>query len=137
MNSFLKKFGSVALQVGKIAGRVSGVLNTPIVQGLEQQFLPADIAGKVIAVENELVQFTDVIQDIEVIGQALTLPGTEKLKAATPLITQVVLQSDLLLKHKIHDQALFSKAMEGYAQATADLLNSLDESGVQTADKAA
>lgn len=51
--------------------------------------------------------------------------GPAKLAALVPQVQQIVLNSELLVGKKIGNEALFTKAMQEYAQATADMLNSL------------
>lgn len=117
---FLKKFGSIVLKLTEI---VSGI--APMVV----RDFPGS-AGTVQLISKDLAQIGDVIGQIEVIGQTLTLAGPDKLKAAIPLVTQVVLASPLMAGKKINDPAKFNTAIAGIASSMADLLNSLDESAV-------
>lgn len=61
--------------------------------------------------------------------------GAAKLAALIPQIQQIVLASQLLSGKKIADPVLFTKSMQEFAQATADLLNSL-QNKVSTANPA-
>ena len=51
--------------------------------------------------------------------------GAAKLAALAAAMPQIVASSEVMVGKKVGDPALFTKAMQGYAQATADFLNSL------------
>lgn len=51
--------------------------------------------------------------------------GVAKLAALIPQIQQIVAQSQTLVGKEVADPALFTKAMQEYAQATVDFANSL------------
>ena len=127
--SFLKKFGQIAGEVGKVALSVAGV--APYVQAA----LPGQ-SEKIQIVSADLAQIATIAQEVEVIGQALSLPGTQKLQAATPLVAQVILQSSLLANHKISNPALFAQGSQKIADGMADVLNSLKDE-VATENKTA
>ena len=93
------------------------------------------IASGIAVGVNDLTQIGSIIAQVEAMGQALSLPGTQKLTAAAPLVAQVVLNSELLIGRKITDEALFTKATQEIASGMADLLNSL-KADVQTTSKA-
>jgi hypothetical protein len=125
--TFLKKFGEAVLKGIAI---VSGF--APIATAL----YPGQ-AGLIQTVSNDLAQVANIIVQSEALGQALSLNGLQKLQASVGPVEQVILQSSLLVGHKIANEALFKQACQEYAQATADLLNSLHENGVQTKSLAA
>jgi hypothetical protein len=121
--SLLKRIGVVSLN---IAGIIAGVgpLITP---------------GRGSAIAGALDVFQEVlgaIATVEQIGAAINLDGPAKFKAAIPLMGQIFGRSVLVRTHGIKDQALYSKAMEGYAQASVDLLNALDSKKVKTEELA-
>ena len=122
--TFLKKLGSIILQVGKIA-----VGYGPLISGLLPKY-----AGEVQVVEDKLSQMGAAVITVEAVGQALALQGADKLKAVIPLIGQAVSQSALVAGKKIADQVLYDKAVQEFAQATVDLLNSLHEDAAKTTD---
>lgn len=115
MTTWLKKVGEIILKGVEI---VSGI--APIVSAS----LPGS-AGTVQVVSQDLAQIATVIQEVEVMGQALKQPGPQKLTAAAPLVAQIVLQSSILAGRSIANEALFTQACSEIAGGVADLLNSL------------
>ena len=73
----------------------------------------------------------DVVVQAEIFGNALALSGQDKLKAATPAMAQLILKSDLMVGQKIKNPVLFEKGVASITSGFADVLNSLDESGVR------
>lgn len=126
---FLQKFGEVVLRGLAIASGVAPLAG-PMITGL----LPGS-GGAVATITSDLQLIAGVIQNAEVMGQAIKAPGQQKLIMAAPLVEQIVLNSSLLAHHKIANEAAFRKACEGIASNTADLLNSLEDK-VETQDKA-
>lgn len=127
--SFLKKFGQIAGTVGKIAGQVAGIL--PAVPAV----IPGVPKDTVQVVSQDLNQIAAIALNVEVIGQALGLTGTQKLTAASPLVAQVILQSSILANHKISNPDLFKQGVDRVAGGMADILNSLEDK-VEVVDKA-
>lgn len=123
--SFLKKFGLV---LAKGLQLVSGF--GPIIGGI----VPGS-AGIIAKVDETLQKVVAIVMNTEAIGVALSLTGPQKLQAAAPLVAQEILQSALLVGHKIADEAKFTAASIKITEGVVDLLNSLHEDGVQTADK--
>jgi len=76
-----------------------------------------------------------IITSVESVGQTLGTSGPDKLKAATPLVAQAILQSAFMANHKIANAALFNQAAQEFAQATVDLLNSLDGASLTVTPK--
>src|ERR1700759_3084865 len=101
--SLLSKIGNAVLSGLKI---VSSSL--PIVTPIATSLLPQTPA--VVAVEKDLPAIASIITNVEAMGQALQLKGPDKLKAAAPLVGQILLQSDLLATHKISNPTLFNSA---------------------------
>lgn len=91
-------------------------------------------AGTIDTVTNDLQAFSNIIQMVEGIGVTAGLDGPAKLKASLPMIEQAILSSAALVGHKINNEPLFKQAVAEYAQATADLLNSLHDN-VDTVSK--
>lgn len=118
--SGLKKFGQI---VANIAGIATGL--GPIFQAS----LPAQ-AGTIGKVESEIQQFADVIKNVEAVGQVLGLPGPDKLKAAAPLVAQVLLKSALMAGHE-YDPALLTSGATKIADGYADVVNSIKADKVQ------
>ena len=113
--SLLKKIGLIA---GDIAGIVAGV--GPIATAMFPQRAAQINEG--IGIFRQLVA---IIQQVEVIGNTLSLTGPQKLQAAISQVGALIRQIDLVRLNKIQDSALFDKAIAGFAQASVDLQNSL------------
>ena len=119
--SFLKKLGSAIL------GGISIVTGfQPVVQSINPR-----VGSLTTTVTSDLALVAAVIGQVEAMGQALALPGAQKLTAAAPLVAQVIMQSSLMTGKKINDEVLFQKACSEIAGGMADLLNSLHEQAVQ------
>jgi hypothetical protein len=123
--TFLKKAGTLlvnAVSVIELGYPVLGKLLPPAAQG---------VANVVVT---DLEQMSSVVTAVEAVGAALPagLTGEQKFAAALPGITRAVAQSSLLAGKKIKDQALFQKACAEYAQATVDMLNSVDADSIVT-----
>lgn len=125
--TFLKKAGLDFLKVGSV---VTGLQPYFDEAGQIISAVKPSAAGTVSKIESELVQFNKQIVQVEAISAALSqpLPGPEKLQAAVPLIGQVVAGSALMVGKQIANPDLYNKAMQGFAQASADLANSLHPS---------
>ena len=119
--SLLKKIGMI---VGNVAGIVAGV--GPIATAMFPQ--QADRINEGIGIFRQIVA---IIQQVEVIGNTLALTGPQKLQAAIVQIGALIRQIDLVKTNKIQDQALFDKAIAGFAQASVDLQNSLSSKHVE------
>lgn len=119
--SFLKKFATTAL---KVVGVASGFLS--LTQGAVQGTPAADTVQKIT---DDFTKIAGAIVTVETVVTAVgnpALSGPDKLRAAVPLVAQVIQQSEIMVGHKIKDEAKFTKAVEGIASNMADLLNSLE-----------
>lgn len=89
--------------------------------------LPASISSSAVVakVESEIAQLGDVIVNVEAMGQALSIAGPDKLKAAAPLVAQIILKSSIMVGHSIDNQQLFTQGSAKLADGMADILNSL------------
>jgi hypothetical protein len=124
---FLTKLGALLLKGVAIVSGISPLVTT--------QFPGSNSAVQVISAD--LAQIADIIAQVEAIGQALGQKGPDKLKAAGPLVAQVVLKSALLANHKIAQPDLFAAGSTKIADGMADILNSLAADGIKTEDKKA
>lgn len=115
--SYLKKFGTIVAAVAKIAIGVGS-------------FLPKE-DGKVKDVIDSIAA---IILIIESMGQSLNTSGADKLKAATPLVAQVMLQSELMHKKKIENPELFRSGCESIADGMAKILNSIKNTELKLED---
>ena len=118
--TFLKKLGTILL---KIVGIASGFI--PLVQ---QTVSGSPTGTKVV---NEITQLFGIITTGEqmftnAFGKDAKL-GSDKLKAATPFVAQLVQQSDLLVGKKPQNEQLFEDACTRLTTALADILNSYGE----------
>lgn len=76
-------------------------------------------------IESELSQAAEVIVAVEAMGQALSISGPDKLKAAAPQVAQIILKSDMMIGHQIENQTLFNEGSSDIANGLAKILNSL------------
>lgn len=118
MLTFLKKIGQILV----VVGRVSGFL--PLIQ----TSLPTGIQGVTATIEDKLQKAMGVIVSVEQIFTAAfgmgAQKGSDKLKAATPFIAQLIQNTDLLIGKKPKNEALFADASTRLTSALADILNS-------------
>lgn len=122
--AFLKRLGQIALKV------VIGIDTFgPIVKG----FTPDRVDAVIDRVGDYTRQSAEVIAHAEIMGQALQLAGSQKLKAAAPAMAQVILRSDAMIGQKIHDASLFERGVLKITDGWADVLNSLDETTLPSA----
>lgn len=116
---FLRKIANIILQgVGIATGFI------PLLQGV----IPQRAADKVHEISDDLTKVAGIIVLVEGAAAAVSspLPGPEKLKMATPLVVQILLQSDILVGHKVKNQTLFQQGAASIASGMADVMNSLE-----------
>ncbi len=114
---WLSQIGQIALQLGKIA---------PIAGPILSALIPGTKDAAIIAKATTTIdQLAGIIVQAEIMGQALNLKGPDKLKAATPAIAQMILQSSVMTGRTIADPVLFEASCTGIASHVAGLLNSL------------
>ena len=88
--------------------------------------LSAVVPGAGVVV-SELAQIGNVILNIEGAFNTVTnAKGEDKLRAAGPLVAQVLRASELVAGRKIADEAKFLAASATIAGGVADLVNSLE-----------
>jgi hypothetical protein len=121
---FLARLGSVILKFTAIASGFAPMIAAAVPQA----------SGAVTLVVSELQQIASIVQQAEVFGQALQLPGAQKLTGAAPSVAQLILQSALLANHKIADPVKFQAGVTQITAGMADVLSSLDDK-VQITDK--
>jgi hypothetical protein len=121
--SFLKKAGALLVNAVSVIE-----LGYPVLGKL----IPKNAAGVADVIVTDLEQFSGVVTSVEAVSAALPagLTGEQKFAAALPGITRAVAQSSIVAGKKIADQAMFQKACSEYAQATVDMLNSLDPASI-------
>jgi hypothetical protein len=111
--------------------RILGIF-APVVQSV----LPQS-AGIIQTVSQDLTDIGNVIVDVEQVGTALALKGPDKLKAAAPLVADVILKSSMLANHKIANPDLFNQGCTEIAGGMADVINSLHVDGIAVTVKQA
>jgi hypothetical protein len=96
--------------------------------------IPARAADKVKEVSDDFTRIAGIVTMVEAAAAAMTSPasGAEKLKMATPLVVQVILQSDMLQDEKggtrkIKDPVKFQQGAASIASGVADVLSSLED----------
>ena len=82
-------------------------------------------SGTIQTISKDLSQIADIVAQVEAAGQALSLPGDQKLAMATPMVAQIIISSSMLAKHQIADPVLFKQGCSKVASGMADVLNSL------------
>ncbi len=123
--SLLKRIGAVALQATSILIGVG-----PLVAMGNPK-----LAGVVQRVVSDAEQLSSIIQQVEMFGQVLGLPGAQKLQMASVAGAQVILQSAALTGHKVAKPDLFKQGVSKVMDGWADIQNSLDDGGLKTEDK--
>lgn len=124
---FLTRLGQIVLKATEIATGF-GPFVTRAIPGQTDDAI-------VRRVTTDLELLSGIVGHVEVIGQALSLTGTQKLTAASPLVAQVILQSSILARHEIADPVLFKQGCDKIAGGVADVLNSLKDK-IETTAKA-
>lgn len=124
--SWLKKIGQGVAVAADVVAKVEGL--GPIIDPLLRGILPKSAQPLLSEGEDYLTKVGSVITTVEAVTTSMgtAVSGADKLRAATPLVMQVVKGSELLLGKKITNQAGFEKACAGIASSMADLLNSLE-----------
>ena len=113
--TFLKKLGQIMLEATQIFMGIA-----PIVQASQ----PGS-AGTIQVISQDLAAIGNVIIQAEAMGQALQLPGAQKLQAAVGPVSQIILQSSIMAGHQIDNTDLFKTGAQKIADGMADVLNSL------------
>lgn len=115
--SFLKKLGLGILKGIKVAA------------GYAPYVLAQLPAGTGVRAFDVMAEICKVVVNAEVMVGAISDPnaktGPQKLEAATPVVLQLLKQSEFLAGKQIYNEDLLMEAAREYADATAKLLNSL------------
>lgn len=113
MLTFLKQLGVILAK------------GTAIVTGLAP-FFPNQ-SSKVQRIKDTLEDIVNIIVNVETFGAVLGTPGPDKLKAAAPLVAQVILQTDLMAGKKVNDPVKFALGVSKITEGMVDILNSLKD----------
>lgn len=124
--TFLKKLGQILVNLAGIAAGVGPII---------LPFLGSGKAGQVAGTAvNDLTAIASTVVQIETVFAAIpNATGAQKLAAAIPLVGNIIKTSELVAGKKIANEALFTQAVQEYAQATVDLLNSIHPEEAKTA----
>ncbi len=112
--TFLKKLGIILLKGTQLLTGLG-----PLIPGYNPT-----MGAKII---DTLERISAIIVNVEAFGAVLNTPGADKLKAATPLVTQIILQSDLMIKKKISNPVLFASGCTKVTDGMAEILNSVKD----------
>jgi hypothetical protein len=128
--SWLKSLGKALLGIPKALANPQVQTAVRVGEGLVGAFVPG--AAPVISEFNQLaglaVQIESSVEAINAAkGATPLLTGADKLTAAVPMATQIILASQIMDGKKIKDEAAFTAAVKGIMSNTADLLNSLEQ----------
>lgn len=127
--TFLSKLGKAMQIAGKVVAVITGF--APALVALTPTKKDDEIYAKIA---DPLTQVAGIIIQVEGMAQALDqpLPGTEKLKMATPIVAQIILNSGIMVNKKIANPELFKQGCSSIASGVADVLNSLKESDAKS-----
>lgn len=121
---FLKKLGGV---LAKGIGYVTGF--GPLVASS----IPGDKDDAIIGkVTDSLNEVAGIVVTVQAVGETLGTDGPEKLKAATPLIANIVVRSALVAGRPIENQALFLEGCTDLTNAVYKILESQKADEVKT-----
>jgi hypothetical protein len=118
----LKKFGQIVVRIGGIALGLQPLIGAQNAQA-------GAVTGQIV---DTLGQVAAVVGQVEAVGQALNLPGDQKLTGATPLVAQIVLSS-LVAGRKINDHERFRAGVATMTTGVVEILNSLDDEAAKEA----
>lgn len=123
--SFLSDLGKTLQAGGQVASifipAVSPVMQ--IIGALAPGAKP--VTDAVTNVGSELTAITQLVSQIEAIGNIANLDGTTKAKAIAPLVAQILKASPFMKDLKVVDQAKFLADCEAIAGSFADILNNV------------
>lgn len=122
---FLTRLGQILIKATEIAIGFAPLAKV----GLPGQ------SEKIDTISTDLAEIANIIATVEAMGQALALPGIQKLTAASPLVAQIILKSSVLANHKVANPVLFQQGCQKVADGMADVLNSLEDK-IDTINKA-
>lgn len=119
---FLTRLAQIALQAA------TGInMAAPFIKAVT----PDNVDRMIDQAADTSTEVSQIIAQTEVMGQALGLSGTDKLKAAAPLVANIYLKSAALAGHKVKNPELFKAGCEKSASGWADIMNSLDETDLK------
>jgi hypothetical protein len=126
--NFLKKFGGVLARIAGVGSQVA-----PLASAVAGAVASASGNQTVKSVAGEIGAIGGVITSIEGAFQAAqsdpsAKTGPDKLKAAVPLVGNIIRSSELLAGKAVANESAFEQAVSGITSSFADLLNALEVS---------
>lgn len=118
MLTFLKKLGSILVQVAGVATGIGPILKPFLGSG--------KTATGVITATNDLTSIASMVVQIETVFN--TIPnssGQQKFAALVPLVKNIISTSEVVAGKKIQNEDLFSKGATEVAQGMVDILNAI------------
>ena len=122
--SFLKKLGQVLATVATTAIGI-GPIVSPLFGAKGDK-----VGGEIQTVANDFTLIAQQVAVIEVALQGKT--GAEKFAALLPLVSGVIMTSQVVAGKKIADAALLQKGVNEVSQGMVDILNSLHQDSVSS-----
>jgi len=120
--SWLKKVGIILAQISSEALGLYPVVAPLIAKWTEKNPTAQLIVSDLTAAANEIVTIEAAMTAAFGPDQKM---GSQKLKAATPFVAQIIKGAQFMVGKKIADEAKFEAAVTGITSNLADLLNSL------------
>lgn len=122
--TFLAKFGSILLKVIQVALNIEPSI---------AQLLPAAAQPAAAAAVDRLTGLGQVVASVETMAAAIAatpngvkLTSAQKLAAATPYVSQIIQQSELVAGKKITNEAGYVAAVQSVISGIVGVLNSID-----------
>lgn len=119
---WLKRIGGIVVKSLQIA---TGFM--PLVQGVAKGTEGEKVVNQI---SDDLTKIAGAVSTVEVVFAAVNDPaaktGAQKLQAVTPLIQQIILQSEIMVGKKIHNEQAFITACQTIGGGVADLLNAIE-----------
>lgn len=109
-----------------------GILKgTAIVAGAGPLLKPVtpEPVDRVLDAARDVSKIADAIVMAQAMGGAIGADGPQRLKMATPIVTQILLQSALLKGKKIQEPEKFARGMASIASGFADVLDAVEDAG--------
>ena len=115
--SFLRRFLAALLKITQIATGIEPVVVSDI-----------GSSTKISAITDDLTRITTIVQNGAAIVSLLkqNLTPEQEATALSPLISQELLKSELLIGRKVKDEVLFSKGSTDLALAVREILESIE-----------
>jgi len=125
--NFLKKLGGVLARIAGVGSQVaplaSAVAGAVAAASPNNQTVKS-VAGEIGAIGGVITSIEGAFQAAQADPNAKT--GADKLKAAAPLVGNIIRSSELLAGKTVKNESLFEQAVTSITSNFADLLNALD-----------